>query len=222
MTREEQLVFCKKCTNRKLDMQQGILCNLTGEKANFLTECSSYNLDTTLEEKQDNLEPINNEDLLANMSDKTLDLLRVEQNYPIALIASIVAGLIGAIIWAIITVATEYQIGYMAIAIGAAVGYTMRYFGKGIDQIFGITGAIVAILSCALGNFFSIIGFTAKYETLGYLETIAMFDYSQLVPLMSETFSFMDIVFYGFAAYEGYKFAFRTFTEKEIAELSNK
>ncbi len=221
MTREEQLMFCKKCTNRKLDMQQGMLCNLTGEKANFSTECSSYNLDTTLEEKQENLEPIDNEDLLAKMSDKTLDLLRAEQNYPIALIASIIAGIIGAIIWAIITVATEYQIGYMAIAIGAAVGYTMRYFGKGIDQIFGITGAIVAVLSCALGNFFSIIGFTAKFETLGYLETLTLFDYSQLIPLMSETFSFMDVVFYGFAAYEGYKFAFRTFTEKEIAALSN-
>jgi hypothetical protein len=36
---------------------------------------------------------------------------------------------------------------------------------------------------------------------------------------MTETFSFMDIVFYGIAGYEGYKFSFRTFTEADIATL---
>jgi hypothetical protein len=45
MTREEQLTFCKKCTNRKTDMQQGLICSLTGEKANFENECPDFILD---------------------------------------------------------------------------------------------------------------------------------------------------------------------------------
>jgi len=202
-------------------MQKGLLCNLTGEKATFSTECADYNLDTSIKEKTENLAPIANENLIAKIPSKTLDILRLEQNYPMALISGIVVGLIGAIIWAIITVATEYQIGYMAIAIGAGVGYTMRYFGKGIDQIFGITGAIIAVLSCLFGNFFSVIGFTANAEAIGYLKTLTLFDYSRLIPLITDTFNFMDFLFYGFAAYEGYKFAFRSFTEKEISQLSN-
>ena len=70
-----------------------------------------------------------------------------------ALIAGVVVAIIGAIIWAAVTMATEYQIGYMALAVGAAVGLSIRFVGKGIDQVFGITGAILAILGCLLGNF---------------------------------------------------------------------
>lgn len=118
-----------------------------------------------------------------------------------------------------ITVATGYQIGFMAIAVGALVGLSIRFVGKGVDKIFGISGGIIAVLSCVLGNFFSIIGFIANTEGLGYFETLNVFNYSQLIPIMIETFSGIDLLFYGIAAYEGYKFSFRTFTEKDLYEL---
>ena len=112
---------------------------------------------------------------------------------------------------------TNFQIGYMAIAIGAGVGIAMRYFGKGIDQIFGVLGAAIAVFSCFIGNFFSVIGFYANAESLDFFETLLLFDYAYFFPVMSETFGFMDIVFYGIAGYEGYKFSFRTFTEADVA-----
>ncbi|WP_298501913.1 hypothetical protein [uncultured Maribacter sp.] len=219
MKREEQLKYCKKCINRKLDMQVGLLCNLTGEKANFEIECSSFSLDETVIEKIDDTQAMEHQDVLAKLSDTTIAKFKLEQNYSKALISGVLVGFLCAILWGIITVVTGYQIAYMAIAIGAAVGYTIRITGKGIDQIFGITGAIIAVLSCLLGNFLSIIGYLANYESLGYFETLELFDYSQLIPIMSESFSFIDVLFYGFAAYEGYKFAFKSFTEKEIYEL---
>jgi hypothetical protein len=218
MTREQHLVFCKKCTNREMDLQQGLLCNLTGEKANFEDECQNYNLDDTVKVSECG-EPLSHVDSMAQITEETLDKLRLEQNFQMALISGITVGLIGALLWGAITVATEYQIGYMAIAIGAGVGYSMRYFGKGIDPIFGISGGVIAVLSCVLGNFFSIIGFIANSEGLGYVETLTLFDYSQFIPIMTETFGVMDLLFYGFAAYEGYKFAFRVFTEQELLEL---
>ena len=70
-----------------------------------------------------------------------------------------------------------------------------------------------------LGNFFSIIGFVANAQELGYWETLNLFDYSQVVSIMTEIFNPIDLLFYGIAAYEGYKFSFRTFTEKDIYEL---
>ena len=219
MTREEQLIFCKKCTNRKMDMQQGLICSLTGEKANFEIECPDFNLDESVKVALNDSDPIEQGEVKAQLSDQVLEKLRLEQNLPLATVVGIGAGLIGAILWGLITVATNYQIGYMAIAIGAGVGFSMRYIGKGIDQIFGIVGAVIAVLSCFMGNFFSVIGFYANAEGLEFFETLLLFDYSYFVPVMTETFSFMDIVFYGIAGYEGYKFSFRTFTEAEIATL---
>jgi hypothetical protein len=222
MTREEHLKFCKKCTNRELDMKTGLVCSLTGTVANFEKECSTYNLDTTIVERMDDTTPVEHNAILQNLSERHIEKFKAEQNYTEALLSGLIVGIVGGVLWAAITVATEYQIGYMAIAIGAGVGFVIRYFGKGIDQIFGITGAIIAIFSCLLGNFFSIIGFAANSESLGYIETLGLIDYSQIIPIMVEAFSPMDLFFYAIAAYEGYKFAFRTFTEKELHDLDNK
>ena len=219
MRRDEQLAFCKKCSNRKMDVQQGLLCNLTGEKATFTNECPDFNLDPTVKVELNDTEPLENQDIKAKLSTDAYERLRIEQNLPMAIISGSIAGLIGAILWGVITVATNYQIGYMAIAIGAGVGFSMRYFGKGVDQIFGISGGLIAILSCAVGNFLSVMGFVAQAEGLGYFETLTRFDYSFLIPVMTETFSAMDILFYAFAGYEGYKFAFRVFTEKELSTV---
>ena len=218
MTRAEHLVFCKKCTNRKMDLQQDIICKLTDRIADFQDECPDFNLDPTVKERVSD-EPLAREDSIAKLSEDNLQQLKLEQNFPMGLIGGIVVGVIGAVLWGMITVATGYQIGFMAIAIGAAVGFTIRHFGKGIDIKFGITGAAIAIFSCLLGNFFSIIGFVAELEGLGFMETLTLFDYSMLLPIMGETFSPMDLFFYAIAAVEGYKFAFRQFSSKDISGL---
>ncbi|MCL5245119.1 hypothetical protein M4I21_04820 [Cellulophaga sp. 20_2_10] len=219
MTREEQLVFCKKCTNRKLDMQQGLLCGLTNEKADFNLKCDTFNLDAEAEERLSKTEEVEGEEATIAITEKELEKLKRHQNYRLALIAGLVVGLLGAILWGVITVVTGYQIGYMAIAIGAGVGIAMRYAGKGIDPIFGFTGAIIAILSCVLGNYFSIVGYLADFASVGYLEVIKTFSFSDVFSLMVESFSPIDILFYGFAAFEGYKFAFRVVTEEDLLTL---
>lgn len=221
MTREQHLKFCKKCTNRTLDMKIGLVCTQTGEIANFETECLSFKLDDTVIEKIDDTENVIHSEALQKLSDRDIQNFKQEQDYTKALLTGLLVGIIGAILWSIITVVTEYQIGYMAIAIGAAVGISIRYMGKGVDQIFGITGAIIAILSCLLGNFLSMVGFAANIEGLGYMETLNLIDLSLILPIMIESFSPMDIFFYIIAAYEGYKFSFRAFTEKDLYNLEN-
>jgi hypothetical protein len=52
MEREKQLEFCKKCTNRKMDMQQGLICNLTGRKADFTGQCEDFKIDEKIEIKE--------------------------------------------------------------------------------------------------------------------------------------------------------------------------
>ena len=45
MTRDAQLAFCKKCNNRKMDLQTGILCSLTDQKADFEGTCNDFQED---------------------------------------------------------------------------------------------------------------------------------------------------------------------------------
>ena len=222
MTREQHLAFCKKCLNRKLNMQVGLVCSLTGEKANFESECPSFQLDESVViEKIDDVESVDHSVVLGKLSNENLAKFKSEQDYPKALIVGIIVGILGAALWGMITVITSFQIGYMAIAVGAGVGFSMRVVGKGIDPMFGITGGAIALFACVLGNFFSSMGFVANAVELSFFETLGVFDYSQLLTLMGETFSPIDLLFYGIAAYAGYRFSFRTFTEKDVHELGN-
>ena len=216
MTREERLQFCKKCLNRKMDFQQGILCSLTGEKATFEGECPDFKVDAAVE--PENYEPAitTAQESYLRLSDDQVLKLRSEQSLNLALATGIIVGLIGAILWGAISLATGYQIGYMAIAIGAGVGISMRTMGKGVDQIFGISGAIIAVLSCFIGNFLSIIGYMADYASISYFDALLNFDYGYFFPIMGESFSVIDILFYGLAGYEGYKFSFRVIDPNDI------
>jgi hypothetical protein len=45
MTREEQLQLCRVCKNKKMDLQRGIVCSLTNEKADFDKICPNYSPD---------------------------------------------------------------------------------------------------------------------------------------------------------------------------------
>lgn len=88
--------------------------------------------------------------------------LRLEQNLILGMGAGAAACLVSAFLWAVISVATGYQIGYMAIAVGLLVGFAIRFVGKGIDPIFGIMGALFALAGCLLGNFFNIIALLSQ------------------------------------------------------------
>src|SRR5690606_41520791 len=50
------------------------------------------------------------------------EMLRLEQNMPLALLAGVAAAVIGAVLWAVITVATNLQIGYIAVGLRFLVG----------------------------------------------------------------------------------------------------
>ena len=150
------------------------------------------------------------------LAEEYLQTLRNEQNLPLAIGASLAACLLGAAAWAGISYATEYQIGYMAVAIGLLVGFANRYAGKGIDQVYGVIGAVFAFVSCVLGNYLTLIAFTAKQTELGFFNLLSVIGPSTAVSALAESFQPMDILFYGLAIYEGYKFSFRQINPDEV------
>lgn len=56
MTRAEQLRFCSVCKHRKMDMQQGMLCELTNAKADFDGTCPNYDEDAKVKAKNERIE----------------------------------------------------------------------------------------------------------------------------------------------------------------------
>lgn len=147
--------------------------------------------------------------------------LEAEQNLLMGLVGGLLAAIIGAAVWAGVTVATKFQIGWMAVGVGFLVGHSVRALGKGISKPFGFIGAACALLGCLLGNLLSTCGFISIEESMPFFQVVVKV-FSQpavVMELLAFTFSPMDLLFYGIAIYEGYKFSFRQITLTEKAAL---
>ena len=122
--------------------------------------------------------------------------MKLRQNMPKGVVASIVVGLVCAVLWAFITAITHYQIGYMAWGVGLAVGATMKAAGKGLSPIYGVVASVIALASCVVGNFLSYIAFFAVDSGMYIWEILSGFDYSLTLELMDGMFSPIDVIFY--------------------------
>jgi len=139
-----------------------------------------------------------------------------EQSMVGGFLAGAVAALVGAGVWALVTILTGYQIGFMAIGVGFLVGLAVQFFGKGISKTFGVMGAALALIGCLLGNYFTVVHFVSEAEGLGFFDTLSQINPAAIPELMMVTFSPMDLVFYGIAVYEGFKLSIRKITHEEI------
>nr|WP_321409579.1 toxin-antitoxin system YwqK family antitoxin [uncultured Carboxylicivirga sp.] len=220
MTRQEQLEFCKKCTKRKSDINRGIICSLTNEKADFEGTCKDFEGDPYFSTSS----TYNNTDMsiqpeFQHLDDASLNTLKSHQDFYYAIIGGLLVSIISGVLWAMFTVATQVQIGYMAIGVGLLVGFAVRFFGAGIDMKFGILGATLSLLGCIMGNLFSQVGFYAQEASLPYFEVLTYLTPSVIVGVLMEAFSPIDLLFYGIAIAEGYKLSFRKISPLTLKEL---
>jgi hypothetical protein len=119
--------------------------------------------------------------------------------------AGLAAAIIGAIIWAVVTVTTKYQIGFMALGVGALVGFALR-IGNG-GKVFGVLGAFLALFGCILGNYLSLIAFASTEQHVAFFTMLNSADVTKVISAMWEDFISASVLFYALAAYEGYKFS---------------
>lgn len=212
VTQEERMEWCKKCTNKRVSVSEGLLCDLTSAPPAFEGSCPDFNeqATTVYTSTPDSLREY------SELSADQIDQLKLEQNFNFAVVAAVLSSLIGAIIWAAVTVSTGYQIGFLALGIGALVGFAVQLTGKGIDTKFGYLGASFAFIGCLLGNVFGLIALTAQYAEISYFEVLEIVPVNALFNALIESFGIVDLVFYGIAITEGYKFAFRRLKPSEL------
>lgn len=156
---------------------------------------------------------INNDTVIQMITDNNnihSEELKAQQNFPVAILGGILASIVCIFIWTMITVATKYQITYMAIGVGVAVGFTIQKFGKGLTPVYGILGAILALIACFCGNIISYTCLEAElYEGYSYLNAISDINFNRVLNLSVSTFQLMDLLFYGLAIYTGYIFSIK-------------
>ena len=138
-----------------------------------------------------------------------IEQLDDQPNLLMGLIGGVLAMFVGAIIWGAISYFTEYQIGWMAIGVGFLVGIAIRFFGRGKSLTFGISGAVLALIGCLLGNLLFYAGIMAKIQNASFLEMFFILLLSPVaaIEVFSIAFDFMDIFFYALAAYAGFSTA---------------
>ncbi len=130
-----------------------------------------------------------------------------KNNLVLALVAGFAASVIGAALWAGIAVVSGFQIGFVAIGIGALTGFAVQFAGKGDSVIFSAVAAAFGVFGCLLGNIFTVIGTVFKMGTLGFMQTLQEIPYGEMVGLLISSSSPVDLLFYGFAGYFGWKYA---------------
>jgi hypothetical protein len=132
-------------------------------------------------------------------------------NLGAAIIGGLLAALVGAIAWAVITVTIKFQIGFMAVGVGFLVAWAVRTLGKGHDNTYGIVGGVCALLGCLLGNLLSACGFYALQagEPVVSVTLKVLGNPASIGTILQAGFQGMSLVFYAIAVYEGYKLARR-------------
>ena len=124
------------------------------------------------------------------------------------LIAGLIAATVCASLWTVVTVATEYQISFMAIGVGFACGLVVAMTGGQPGALRGVLGAGCALVGCVLGNLLSAIGLEAKWAEIPYLEMyLREFDWALSGAILEAYFSPIDLLFYGLALWFGFKLA---------------
>ena len=138
-----------------------------------------------------------------------IEQLDDQPNLFMGLVGGVIAMLASAIVWGAITYFTEYQIGWMAIGVGFLVGFAIRFFGRGKTITFGISGAVLALIGCVLGNLLFYSGIIAREEGVSFLEIFffLLLSPAAAIEVFTIAFEFMDILFYALAAYAGFSAA---------------
>jgi hypothetical protein len=144
----------------------------------------------------------------------------VKRGFSAALVGGGTGALAAALGWALITMATGYHAGWMAIGVGLLVGGAVRTMGRGAGRSFGYLGAAVWILGCLLGNFLSVCAFLAGQENLSpvYVLIYICSTPARIPGAMIGAFHFLDPLFWGAGIYAAYRLSFRRIAQAETAD----
>lgn len=152
--------------------------------------------------------------------EQLLRRLKEQQNLGLGILGGAIGMVIGAVAWGVITALSGYQIGYLAVGIGFLVGLGVQKLGKGFERQFQFVGAGLALLGCILGDLLVVLILVSKEFEIPLSVVIMNTDIPFAIELLTSTFDFFNLVFYGLAIYAGYKYSVIRLTQKQVLGMN--
>jgi hypothetical protein len=84
-----------------------------------------------------------------------------------AIVIGILAMILGAGLWAVVTAVTEHEFSLVAIGVGALVGLTM-FAARPTSSGIAVVAALLTVVGCALGEFLAIPAYVAHKDGLAF------------------------------------------------------
>lgn len=116
-------------------------------------------------------------------------------------------GLAGGWIWAMISIASEAQFGFMAIFVGLLTGLAVRLFGDPESFALGITAALSAFAGIFFGNFLVVLNILAAETGLSLSGVWNELGFRGLLDACGIFTTPVDFVFYGIGTFAAFKTA---------------
>jgi len=88
-----------------------------------------------------------------------------------AIIFGILAMILGAGLWAVVTVVTEHEFSLVAIGVGALVGLLM-FSARPTSTGIAVVAALLTVVGCALGEFLAIPAYVAHKDGIAFSKLI--------------------------------------------------
>ncbi len=141
---------------------------------------------------------------------------------PIAVAGGLLAAVVGAMLWAIVTTMINVHLAWMAIPLGFVVGGVVRALGRGLNRSFGYLGGALVVFGCLLGSHLTNCMFIARDAGLATTSVLMRVNPAAIVRLLIDTVQPLDIVFYGLAIYVSYRFSLRRIPRTRAVEPKNR
>jgi hypothetical protein len=151
-----------------------------------------------------------------------LKQVRENQSLSLAVLAGAVAAAAGAGLWAVIAAALKMHIGFMALALGALVGLTVRRFGQGFDRVFGLAGALLALAGCAGAIVLTVVILASQELGVSSFNLLSRVNPGVYLEIWKLTIQPVHIFFYALAILEGYKFSIKRISDAELRSFTHK
>ncbi len=188
-----------------------------GGKADEVVTCAGCGKELKVEERH-SFEGENGEDIyycdecLAQIN-QAFEEETKNPNILFAMVASVVAGLVGGFAWYWITVLTNYQVGYLAIALGWLVGVA-TCFGAGHKkgkalQLISVAATLITLLLAEFMITLHYIGAEPNYNmsSTALLNHLLAQDYSLValfITIIKNSISPIGLVIWGVGLYTAY------------------
>lgn len=150
-----------------------------------------------------------------NGFEKYSRLMKKNQKFGIGIVFGIIAMIVGIIVWTGTMLLISYKLDWMALGVALLIGYSIRFFGKGVEPRFGITGAILAFIGSITGNLFTAcIMFARGVKNHSFLLVVSQLNPGTAFYFLKAVIGPFDVIFCLGAMFIAYYFAFKPIKEK--------